>query len=375
MMQLQLDALDTLFFRDGTPFAADSSGPSEVGGIFPPHPGSITGALRAALARANGWSGAGRWSASLNAALGPGPDDLGLLSFTGPFLLRHGEVLVAAPRHLLGVNMDDAWVPQALLQPGPPVSCDLGANVRLPDLPVRIPPEQRADLKPTDGWWLTLAGLESVLNGEIPPPGALVPSAELWREERRIGIARDTATRTASEGMLYFSRHVRLAPGVGLGVRIDGLDRDWKSPIGALLPLGGESRMAECSTWEQELCLAMPLKAISASGRLLIVALTPLDLPLDQALGRSPLTGCGGARVISACLGRPQRIGGWDSLARRPLPLRSYLPAGSVLFCELTGPGALEPFAAGGGDLPRLGGRQRWGYGVVAFGTWTDLLD
>ncbi len=375
MMQLQLDALDTLFFRDGTPFAADSSGPSDVGGIFPPHPGSITGALRAALARANGWSGAGRWSAQLNAALGPGPDDLGLLSFAGPFLLRHGEALLAAPRHLMGVTAGGAWRPQALLRPGPAVHCDLGANVRLPEVPPHIPSQQRADLKPAEGWWLTPAGFESVLRGEIPGPEALVPNAALWREERRIGIARDSATRTASEGMLYTSRHVRLAPGVGLGVRIDGLDSSWNAPSGALLPLGGESRMAECSTWRQDLRVAMPLQAIRATGRLLIVALTPLDLPTDQALGRSPLTACGGARVISACLGRPQRIGGWDSLARRPLPLQSFLPAGSTLFCELSRPEALEALAASGGGLPRLGGRQRWGYGVVAFGTWTDPLD
>ena len=35
--------------------------------------------------------------------------------------------------------------------------------------------------------------------------------------------------------------------------------------------------------------------------------------------------------------------GGWDSLARRPLPVRSVLPPGSVLLCEILD---REPFAA-----------------------------
>jgi CRISPR-associated protein Cmr3 len=371
MMRLQLLPLDTLFFRDGTPFSADSSGPGEVGGLFPPHPASITGALRAALARCNGWTGSGRWSAALNQALGPGPEDLGLLSFTGPLLLRGGEPLFPLPLHLLGATEGGGWRPRALLQPGSPVACDLGADVRLPELPATIEGKERAELKGGEGWWLTRPGLEAVLQGRLPGPETLVASSELWSEERRVGIARDNTSRTALNGMLYTSRHVRLAPKVSLGVEIAGLDGSWSSPCGVLLPLGGESRLAECCPWEQALSLKLPSPASLASGRLLLVALTSLALEADQALGRRPLAGFADARVVSACLGRPQRIGGWDSLARSPLPLQSYLPAGSVLFCELPNPAALADLTGGTG-LGRLGARQRWGHGLVALGTWSD---
>jgi len=369
MMRLQLDPLDTLFFRDGTPFAADSSAPSDVGGLFPPHPATLTGALRAALARANGWSGSGRWTPELNQAFGAGPEDLGLLSFTGPFLLRAGQPLFAAPLHLQGASAGDGWTPRALLQPGSAVVCDLGDAVRLPDLPAAIPAAERAELKAGEGWWLTRAGLEAVLRGSLPAPETLVASGELWREEPRIGIERNRQTRTAADGMLYTCRHVRLARQVGLGVEIAGLDHHWMPPSGAL-PLGGESRLALCSPWQQALALTAPLPAVVASGRLLVVALTPLALSAEQILGRAPLPELAGARVISACLGRPLRIGGWDSLARRPLPLQSFLPAGSVLFCQLLDPAAGGALAAGCG-LARIGARQRWGYGLVALGTWT----
>lgn len=371
MMRLQLTPLDTLFFRDGTPFAADSSGPSDVGGLFPPHPASITGALRAALARSNGWSGSGRWSAALNQALGPGPDDLGLLSFTGPFLLQDGEPLFPVPLHLQGSTAGGGWQPRAPLQPGAPVVCDLGAAVRLPELPPQLQGAERAELKSGEGWWLTRSGLEAVLQGDLPQPEALVARKALWQEEARIGIARDNHRRTAKDGMLYTSRHVRLTPKVSLGVEITGLAANWSTPTG-VLPLGGESRLAECNAWPQALAIKAPREAITASGRLLLVALTPLDLEADLALGRQPLHDLAGARVISACLGRPLRIGGWDSLARRPLPLQSFLPAGSVLFCELPDPIALEACLTAGDGLARLGARQRWGYGLVALGTWSD---
>ncbi|PSB39443.1 type III-B CRISPR module-associated Cmr3 family protein [Aphanothece minutissima] len=371
-MRLQLEPLDTLFFRDGTPFSGESTGPKEVGGLFPPHPASITGALRAALARANGWTGSGRWPAELNAAFGPGPDDLGLLSFTGPVLLRQGEPLFPVPLHLQGASEGGGWNPRALLRPGPPVACDLGPAVRLPELPAEIQGPERAELKEGEGWWLTLPGLERVLRGELPPSGALVAGGDLWKEERRIGIERDRSSRTAVDGMLYTTRHVRLAPGVSLGVEIAlaPSDRNWNAPSG-VLPLGGESRQAACSPWTQPFTLTAPQAAIDGSGRLLVIALTPLDLDADQALGRRPLADLGDARVVSACLGRPLRIGGWDSLARRPLDLQSFLPAGSVLFCELPDPGRLADTLAAGGGLARLGARQRWGYGLVALGTWT----
>jgi CRISPR-associated protein Cmr3 len=371
MMRLQLAPLDTLFFRDGTPFSADSSGPGDVGGLFPPHPASITGALRAALARCNGWSGSGRWSAELNQALGPGPEDLGLLSFTGPLVLRRGEPLFPLPLHLLGAIEGGGWRPRALLQPGAPVACDLGADSRLPELPASIEGKERAELKSGEGWWLTRPGLEAVLQGRLPGAEMLVASNELWREEPRVGIARDNSTRTALNGMLYTTRHVRLASDVSLGVEIAGLDSSWTTPSGDLLPLGGESRLVECRPWEQALSLKIPSPVKPASGRLLLVALTPLALEADQALGRRPLADFANARVVSACLGRPQRIGGWDSLARSPLPLQSYLPAGSVLFCELPNPAALADLTGGIG-FGRLGARQRWGYGLVALGTWSD---
>ncbi len=369
MIGVSLDPVDTLFFRDGTPFSADSSPQDGVTSVFPPHPGSLTGAIRAALALCNGWNGRGLWPEEHNGVLGDGPDDLGMLSFDGPFLLRCGQPLFRAPRHLLGSINHDGWTPRVLLRPGSAAACDLGDAVRLP-----VPPtsDQRPDLKTGDDWWLTRTDMADVLRGEIPSGTGIVSRHELWSNEPRIGLARDRNTRTAQEGMLYSTQHVRLAQGVSLGAQIAGLPDDWTHPFGRIVPLGGEGRFAECQEWNADVTLDMPLQEIESHGRVTIIALTPLDIEEAVYLGKHPLDVTGDVRIVSACLDRPQRIGGWDSHAHRPLPLRSVLPPGSVLFCETREPGRFVDAISSNDRLVRVGSRRQHGFGLVALGIWSD---
>ena len=376
MTGIRLDPLDTLFFRSGTPFSAGSASQDDVGSQFPPHPGSVAGAIRAVLALCNGWSGCKRWSPEIESVLGDGPEDAGMLSIDGPFVLRCDQPLFPVPRHLLGKITTDGWIPRVLLRPGPKVVCDLG-DVRLPVAPRTC--DEIEILKTGDRWWLTRSGMEVVLRGKCPSVKTdVVPSSELWSEEPRIGLERDRTTRAAQESKLYSTRHVRLMPGVSLGARIAGVPEDWTLPFGRLVPFGGESRLAECREWQIDSNLDVPLAEIEASRRMVIVALSPLDLEEDVYLGRQPIAALAGARVVSACLSRPQRIGGWDSLARKPLPLRSVLPPGSVLFCEDVEPEGFrdvtDSIEANNG-LWKVGARQQLGFGLVALGIWPDVSE
>lgn len=369
MIGIRLEAVDTWFFRDGTPFLAGSAPQDDVGSVFPPHPASVAGALRAALALCNGWKGRGRWPVSLDRVLGDGPGDPGALSVDGPFLLHSDQPLFRAPRHLLGSVDAQGWNPRVCLRPGREVACDLGDTVRLPE--VLRSGNELHDLKTGDDWWLTRAGLEAVLRGAVPLRTEVVSSKCLWRVEPRIGLERDRNTRSALEGRLYSTRHVRLMRGVSLGARVGGVPADWTPPFGHLVPFGGESRLAECREWHVDPSLSIPRAEIEASGRVMIIALSPLDLERDIYIGRRPLGTLGNARVVSACLDRPQRIGGWDSLARRPLPLHCVLPPGSVLFCATAEPQRFVEAITGIDGLARLGARQRLGFGLVALGSWS----
>ena len=368
MIGIQLQPVDTWFFRDGTPFTARDAPQEDVGSIFPPNPPTVVGALRTALALRSGWSGRGRWGEDVTAVLGDGPEDLGKIAFDGPFLLRSNEPLFPIPAHLLGNVEEGAWQPRTFLRPGPPAECDLGARVRLP---MQVIHEK---LKPASGQWLTRSGLNDVLNGRTPSANDVVSSGTLWSAEPRIGLKRDDKTRTAEEKMLYSTRHVRLAPGVALGVRVRGLPNGW-TPYNRLVPFGGESRLAECLPWSEhkEMTFNGPWSEAAESPRanteVTLIALSPLDIDRSCYVGEEPLSDIG-VRAISACLSRPQCIGGWDSLARRPLPLRPILPAGSVLFCEIEEPGRSIAALAGRGGLARIGSRQEWGFGLVALGAW-----
>ena len=368
MIGVDLRPVDTWFFRDGTPFTMGNAPQENVGSVFPPHPATVVGAIRAALARSRGWDGRGRWGQDIGEVLGDGPGALGRVAFDGPFLLREGQPLFRMPRHVLGRADVAAWKPGALLRPGSSVRCDFGEAVRLPD--VAGAPNDVHELKPGDGWWMTRRGLGSVLSGRLPGDAELVPDGCLWSDEPRIGLQRDESTRTAGDGMLYSTRHVRPLSGVSLGVRIAGLPSGWTPPFGQPLTLGGEGRLAECREWSADLALPMPSGEIEATRTVTVVALSPVDLPRDVCAGLQPLNDLGDARVVSACLDRPQRVGGWDSLARSPLPLRSVLAPGSTFFCEICDSMRFAEMVAASGGLVRIGLRQRWGFGLVALGVW-----
>lgn len=371
MIGVSLEPVDSWFFRDGTPFTAGSTPQDSVNSLFPPHPPTVVGALRATLALDHGWNGRGRWPSRLNAVLGDGPQDLGKLSFDGPFLVQHAKPLFRAPHHLLGSREGQGWIPRALLRPGSPVDCDLGKGIQLPEM--ASTDGDSANLKPGDDQWLTQEGLNAVLHGRVPGRSHVVPSKCLWSVEARAGLERNEH-RTAKEGMLYSTGHVRPHAGVCLGARISGLPPQW-SPPDRLAPLGGESRLAACRPWdvEGELSVRAPLDWITTRGQLTLIALSPLDVEEEVVLGKRPLEirgipRLGALDVVSACLQRPQRIGGWDSLRRCPLPLRSILPTGSVLFCRLSEPPSITIRSSC--HMGHVGSRQEWGFGLVAPGIW-----
>jgi len=166
---------------------------------------------------------------------------------------------------------------------------------------------------------------------EIDP----ISSKKLWDFEYVIGIQRNFETRTAEEGALYSTYRVRLKPGVGLAVQVDGLENGLK--LKTPLPMGGESKMAYSDPLNGEINLPeAPALKCSEQGniRITVILRTPANC---EGKGPGPgdeLPGVPRSKVVSACLEHPMRIGGWNSLSKEPLPLKPFLPAGSIWFCE-----------------------------------------
>jgi CRISPR-associated protein Cmr3 len=365
MKTYSLAPVDAWFFRDGRPYNEKEANQADVVSVFPPPARTLSGALRAALARANGWTGRGSWPQPLNRAFGSGPEELGGLQFTGPFLILNDEALWPLPRHVLGsVGGGENWEPRALLRPAEaPTACDAG-DIRLPEI-VATKGTRPDGLKNAETAWITAKGLGALLAGELPEVRSIVQVKKLWAHEARVGLHRDEKTLVTGEGALYSPSYVRLRRGVALGVGVAGVP-EGMAHVPDIFPLGGESRLACCEAWNHDAIPSPPSreKFAAEEGRVafIVVMLTPgrfengaLKLPLP------------GAKIISACVGKPQFIGGWDSLKREPLPLEPFAPAGAVWFCAAT----REDFD----DIYRCHGRQMGahtahGFGQIAIGLW-----
>ena len=372
MNVVYFDPLDTLFFRDGRPYHQGELSQAGVASLFPPYPSTLVGAIRAACARALGWSNGNNWSARIRSRLGD-RSDLGPLSFRGPVVVHSDsgrvtpECLFPVPANLIGSPANGA-PPEKLtfLAPGTSTACDLGPNVRLP---FAAAAPEGAKLLRESGWWITAAGLSAVLRNCRPSATTLLHRERLWALEPRVGIARGETTRTTSEGAMYSPGHIRLRRGVALAMEVDGLPPD----IVAALPaqphlVGGEARACWLRYGAKPLSLpdlpefGPPSKTICYS----VMLLTPADTGKPPRPGERDYAGLPG-RIEGACLPHPQMIGGWDSQERRPLALRPHLAAGSVLFLAAPREAASQIEALHGAAI---GSRTEWGFGLTVIGRW-----
>lgn len=382
----RFEAADVLFFRDGRPFNQGDPAQMAITSLFPPHPTTAVGALRAALARELGWSGRGRWGKDasgkdITETLGDGPDlKQAGLQFRGPYLV-HGVAgpLFAAPALLVRESTGARRL--CRLGPGIGRDCDLGTSVRLAE-----PKGADGKVKPVTGAWLTREGMRRVLNGGVPtrPEIYLADDDEndvgerLFAREVRIGLARDAKTRTATQGALYTAGFVRpqAAENVGLVVGVD-TQRNLRSPASPI-PLGGEGRFAWLETNNDHAVTLprAPERFETRNGTLLytVTLITPAHLPNPWPGPGKQLSGLPG-RIVCACHERPLMVGGWASKHFKekdwgPQPLKAMLPAGSTWFLEAEGTADAETLRKLNGA--HIGGCQEWGYGQILIGTWQD---
>lgn len=409
------EPLDTLFFRDGRPFDAGES--HWARSLFPPSPYTLQGAIRQAVVEGQGIDVGEFARACRDAAAGRSPGggtlsrlmeavgdtrSLGRLRLTGPFVVRVGEIqcefLYPAPLDLY--RHGSAF---GLLSPSPdPLICDLGT--------VRLPRTDVDGIEILEGWWLSREAMSRVLAGdaghleELRKAGGgvfpLFPSEEasadaaLAQVEHRIGLGRDPLRRTAKEGLLYSLAHVRLKDGVAVGVVVGGLPENLVAPADRMLRFGGEGRLVRLRVTDAPPWPDPPpvLNVVDGRVRFKLVLTTPALmqedggwLPGGFARGEDERDGStvwrgdlqvmpvtGGpvrvpVRVVSACVGRAVRLGGWDLARGEPRPLSSHVPAGSVYFCEAD---AAQEAAVRLLHGAQIGLKTAYGFGHVLLGTW-----
>ncbi len=362
--QWRFDPLDSWFFREARAF--DTSGSHELSSLFPPPARTVAGAIRTLIGEMQGvdwerFAQAGEYP-DLKQQIGV-DDDLGLLKITGPYPLWKGQRLYPVPLHLLAKAEEFTF-----LTPGEPVMCDLG-KVRLPEKPK----ESLPGAKPLETAWLDSADLQRVLGGESPK--TVYHAKDLYDTEPRLGIARNNAQRTAADGLLYQTRHIRPRPDLAIGATVSGIAPELH-PGHGVIRFGGEGRASAVTVDPILPALAPP---VIAGHHLLLVLLTHADfgggwllpgfrpeIQHDVQVWRGRLHGVD-LILHSAALGKAAREGGWDLLHQQPRPVVSLIPAGSVYFCTVMGDPQSAVAALHGSHVGR---DTALGRGELAVGLW-----
>lgn len=378
---LRMTALDTLFFRESRP--QEALGGAELASVFPPPPRTVLGAIRTAIGEAMGAD----WARfpypdrhtdterRVREIIGIG-DDLGQLRLDGLWLSTAGQRLYPAPLWLLQ-KRDSTTNAYARLRIGAAVTCQRG-KVRLPELP-----PGHAGFSSIDNTWLTATGMEKVLYGGLPDAADILEARQLFALEPRLGIARDNQRRTAEDGLLYQTQHIRPCPELAIEADLQGLDATHLSQ--RLIRLGAEGRLAGMGIHDKPSPLPCPTPDENTRGMILTLLTSAhfqnsqghpewlpsgfkpaieagVDVWRGDILG-VPLT------LHAAVIGKPGREGGWDMAAHRPRPAQSLIPAGSAWYCTIAGSADLAA------AMKRLHGQAiglgtEIGRGRLACGTW-----
>ena len=367
MISLRFRPQDTLFFRDGRPFN-QGEGCAGITSLFPPSPATMVGSIRAAWARAMGWSGRGAWKNDLSPEqinrLGGDNQEFANLVFKGPLLLHDSSFVFPVPVSLIGILSNQYPKNVVRLVPADHgCRSDMGNTVHFPAQTVDDEIEGR---KLLEGWWVTRQGFAEIITGNLPADDDYIHATSLWSTEPKIGIAIDHATGRTVESALYSVEHIRLHDKVELVME----SNDNLQELAELtqVPLGGEARFC----WlRKELdksgnIPACGLQIEENSLQYAVYVLTPLKTlqPPDPGKSFAELPG----KVVSACQPLPQRWGGWDTVNRCPLPLAPCLAPGSVIFMEVENQDQMNE--AKGFHAQTIGLQKSWGFGLIAIGQW-----
>ncbi len=340
MKAWQFEALDSLFFRGAKSFNSGEGG--FLDSQFPPTAQTMAGVIRAAIAETKGvdWAKFRRGEQpDIAALIGADSDNTGKLRFCGPYICKDGQRLYPIPLHLLYSSKENTW---GRLEPSKSeLKTDMGDR-RLPEVVGTM-----EGAKPLENAWLNASEFNKVLKGQMP--STYYKEEDLFVAEARTGIGRDNEKRKVNEGMLYFTRHIRLQDGINLAMDVEGAVDVIPS---SMLRLGGEGRMANVNVNH---AVDSRLRGNDETvDTAMVVLLTHGDF---DGKAEPELKGI---EIISACVGKAVREGGWDYRHGKPKPLKSLVPAGSVYFVQ----GEISSLET------HIGNRKKFGYGEIAIGTW-----
>ena len=350
----EINALDTLFFRNGKPFSMGAE--TWADGIFPPYPSVIYGALRSVYFAEHMEE---FQKLKREKKLDPEMDPTTKLKIKGIFLRINDEIHFPLPLNCVkekNGNKGNCFA----LYPKP----TMGFSSNYPDLEgiLSYSISDRNKIETIPDAIFSVLEFEAYLNGRSSDFYYFELNKCLLREPK-IGIARSPNTHTTEEGRLYRVDMRRLANKENVRVSIVANFEGLEIPASGVLKLGGEGKAGDYkidkdNSIEKEITIKPPeLKEDERQFK--VVLITPAIFKngwIPGWIDKEKLTGeyknekdetskraseVIGVKLLAGAIGKPINIGGFDMKAKKPKPMYKAVPAGSVYYFELLN-GAME---------------------------------
>lgn len=330
-MTIEIKPLDTLFFRDGKPFTMGSE--TWADGIFPPHPSVFYGAIRSTYFA--------KYPNEIELANEKG-DPTNDLKITKILYKIGNDYYFPLPLDYVHYKDEEDEEKDEdkcmLLQL---TKTDEIYNSCKTDYILKTEDHKKAET--ISNGIIRIGNFKTYLNAN---EGAIYiyQLSELIKTEPKVGITRSNQTHTSEEHKLYRVGMRRLSSdlnnSISFVLSFEGLDID----NNGLMKLGGEGKAVKYSTVDnKENVNIKPPKFDSNDKYFKLVLTTPaifkkgwLPSWIDKKNleGKLPKIGTK-VKLMSASIGKPISIGGFDMKKRIPKPTRKAVPAGSVYFFKL----------------------------------------
>lgn len=322
-MRIRLSALDTLFFKDGKPF--NKGDETWANGIFPPAPSVLYGALRSLYFTTNP-AEIGKENTSQDVTKQLVINDIKIVDNHGTYYVCPNDVVINKK------NKEEVVLLKMQKTSTITSSC---FNHHL---------YSQEEVEDIDGFLLQEDFEEDYLNGQEPL--SFIKKEKLISLEPKVGIGRDDITRIAKDGLLYRVGMIRLK---NIMIEVDFDLNNWILDVGykGFIKIGGEGKT--CSFEVLAPSRINKIDTISSDIFKIYIASPTIfnnhqikTKKNGQALFPNFLDEnfegqWNGLKVklLTAAVGKPKYIGGFDMKKREPKPMLKMIPEGSIFYFKI----------------------------------------
>ncbi|MGP8321780.1 MAG: type III-B CRISPR module-associated protein Cmr3 [Methanosarcinaceae archaeon] len=320
-----IEPIDTLFFRDGKPFSMGDQ--TAAFGIFPPYPSTVYGAIRTGIISQN--QGLSSFYA------GGMADEIGTIDNSSsasfklkgvfPYNSKYDHLYFPAPLDL--VTEDNETAKRTGIKQDAPFSTNMKIDQYL--FPLEI--EKATSVK---GYYITHTDLISYLHSAMNDFN-IYPEITFCKVEYKTGIKIDAQTKKSDEGNLYRVGMRRFEKDFSLACDLEGTPSLRKKGV---FKLGGEGKTVRYHTSEFQLpdTRETVIKRIKETGIIKIYFATPVIFEKGWVPDEKIINGPDyKLELITASIGSPVSIGGWDIGKGGHKTMMRGVPAGSVYYFKI----------------------------------------